>query len=881
MKKFLLTLAAVAACIGCLQTRAAVSVGLTNGIQTFPATPVPPATDWSTLSITGTAGDITDVAGLDSAAQALSASSIITPLGTSTTIPPSANALARLNTGTGLYLQTRPVDACKMVVLMATLRNDSGVAMTSLRISYDLGYTNTPSGAALAEEVAGHRAYYSMDGLPNSWVLIPSLTTGSPGHLTASLSIPSWAPSATMYLLWLDDNGSGAQTGVVGTTPGEGTYTIDNFAIGSGEPISFGIAGTGTLTFDTYPWEAQWTTVPVPGAAGDLLDATAIATAVQAFPASAVNVILGSSPTVPPSANALGRWNTANHDLQTRTTGGRASVLMATLRNDSGSSQSSIKVSYDLIEDVEPANTIGEEVHAHQAFYNKTGNAGDWVLIPEFSNGAPGALGVAAPLSATLNLGSWAAGDRLYIIWIDDNGSGGTTVGTPPLEGIYRIDNFKAETTTAGVAITSPAEGASFVQGTPITISAAVVMPGNITGVEFFQNGNSLGVLTAPPFSVIYNGATLGAHALTVTAHDDQANNVTSPTVNITVVPNNPPTVTLTTVPAGPVLVGLNIVNTAAASDSDGSVTQVVFYVDGVLRFTDATSPYTFEYCDPTAGTHIISAVASDNAGYLGTNSHTLVVTNPPDTTILVANGGIWKYLDDGSDQGTAWRAPTFVDTAWNSGPAELGYGDVDNNRPPITTVGFGPNAATKYVTTYFRHKFNVGNPADYTNLIVRLLRDDGGVVYINGTEVFRSHMTNAAFTTYTTLAGLAAAGPAAPDDGTIYQETNATPSVLVSGENTVAVEIHQDALNSSDISFDLMLWAQGAAGPTLHIVLNPNGSVTLSVDAGVSGTLISTTDISTPRASWTNEGAIDNANPRTIAQGSLVAKKFYALSIP
>ena len=44
--------------------------------------------------------------------------------------------------------------------------------------------------------------------------------------------------------------------------------------------------------------------------------------------------------------------------------------------------------------------------------------------------------------------------------------------------------------------------------------------------------------------------------------------------------------------------------------------------------------------------------------------------------TLLVPRGSAWRYLDDGSDQGTAWRATTFVDTAWKMGAAQLGYFD-------------------------------------------------------------------------------------------------------------------------------------------------------------------------------------------------------------
>src|SRR5688572_10049080 len=44
----------------------------------------------------------------------------------------------------------------------------------------------------------------------------------------------------------------------------------------------------------------------------------------------------------------------------------------------------------------------------------------------------------------------------------------------------------------------------------------------------------------------------------------------------------------------------------------------------------------------------------------------------------LIPRGATWKYLDDGSNQGSAWKEPGFVDTTWSFGPGELGYGDSD-----------------------------------------------------------------------------------------------------------------------------------------------------------------------------------------------------------
>src|SRR5205814_4574159 len=154
-------------------------------------------------------------------------------------------------------------------------------------------------------------------------------------------------------------------------------------------------------------------------------------------------------------------------------------------------------------------------------------------------------------------------------------------------------------------------------------------------------------------------------------------------------------------------------------------------------------------------------------------------------TVNLVPTGAIWKYLDTGTDQGTAWQAPGFNDSSWASGPAQLGYGDGDE----ATLINFGPDPNNKYVTYYFRRSFNVADPTVYQDLIINLLRDDGAVVYINGTEVWRISMPTGPIS-YLTFATTAAE----------YNfETNVvTASALVAGVNVIAVEVHQGTTNSS-----------------------------------------------------------------------------------
>lgn len=156
-----------------------------------------------------------------------------------------------------------------------------------------------------------------------------------------------------------------------------------------------------------------------------------------------------------------------------------------------------------------------------------------------------------------------------------------------------------------------------------------------------------------------------------------------------------------------------------------------------------------------------------------------------------------WKYLDDGSDQGTDWRNTVYDDSAWASGQGQLGYGDGDEN----TVVSFGDDPGMKHVTTYFRRTFSIPSAAAVSELNVSLLRDDGAAVYVNGSEVVRDELP-AGNVTYDTLATSSAGG----SRESLYYDFTIPTDVLVDGENVIAVEVHQSSTAGSDASFDLQL---------------------------------------------------------------------------
>ena len=124
-----------------------------------------------------------------------------------------------------------------------------------------------------------------------------------------------------------------------------------------------------------------------------------------------------------------------------------------------------------------------------------------------------------------------------------------------------------------------------------------------------------------------------------------------------------------------------------------------------------------------------------------------------------------------------------------------MGYGDGDE----ATVLGYGGDANNKHITTYLRHKFTVDDASIYDSLVFNLLRDDGAVVYLNGTEVFRSNMPTGTITN-STLASSAVGGA---NENTFF-EFKAAATLLQNGMNVIAVELHQANATSSDLSFDM-----------------------------------------------------------------------------
>ena len=210
---------------------------------------------------------------------------------------------------------------------------------------------------------------------------------------------------------------------------------------------------------------------------------------------------------------------------------------------------------------------------------------------------------------------------------------------------------------------------------------------------------------------------------------------------------------------------------------------------------------YTLDGSDPRLAGGGLSEGALEFAGSL-------------DNEVVIGFESDWKFLDDNSDLGGSdvvvgepgygagnWKHENFDDVGWGSGAAPLGYGSISGTTLN-TIVSYGDDVSLRYRTTYFRKSFEVLGAGDISSLNLRVLRDDGVVIYLNGVEVARSGFSEEirVVTAETLAEAVVGSGER------ILVEFTVPFGLLKEGANIITAEVHQANDVSSDLGFDLEL---------------------------------------------------------------------------
>jgi hypothetical protein len=155
-----------------------------------------------------------------------------------------------------------------------------------------------------------------------------------------------------------------------------------------------------------------------------------------------------------------------------------------------------------------------------------------------------------------------------------------------------------------------------------------------------------------------------------------------------------------------------------------------------------------------------------------------------------INQGDTYKYIIPNSEPNLNWNNINFNDNSWLDGASGFGYADGDD-----TTIL--PNGT---LSVYMRKSFTISDLENITSLILDIDYDDGFVAYINGTEIARANINGS---------------PPAFDQGTIIDHeaqiyNGGIPdrfsisdfnSILVEGENVLAIQAHNVSPGSSDFT--------------------------------------------------------------------------------
>lgn len=222
-------------------------------------------------------------------------------------------------------------------------------------------------------------------------------------------------------------------------------------------------------------------------------------------------------------------------------------------------------------------------------------------------------------------------------------------------------------------------------------------------------------------------------------------------------------------------------------SDSDSNVIDRVQYGS---QFTDISEGRTpdgnnriLSFTQPTPGYPNMESAADESI---------LIIS---DTFSLLDLGDQWRYYQEGSLDGIAWMSTQYDDSRWLSGPGLLGVEDSSLPSPGLQT----PMTLGR-PTCYFRTSFTMEKSLTDSILDIKMVLDDGAVIYLNGAPIYTNRMPPGV-PLYNTFAGTGV--------GNAVEESVTLKGIsLNQGKNVIAAEVHQVHSGSADFVWGMSLAA-------------------------------------------------------------------------
>ncbi|MDP5172660.1 MAG: Ig-like domain-containing protein, partial [Bacteroidia bacterium] len=417
-------------------------------------------------------------------------------------------------------------------------------------------------------------------------------------------------------------------------------------------------------------------------------------------------------------------------------------------------------------------------------------NQAPTVTLTSPQNGASFNVGANVPMTATAadadgNVVKVEFWEGTNLLGSDNNAPYAFTWNSPPA-GTYSIkavaiDNANLSTSSSAatikvvgtqspptVVITSPANNANFTVGDNVSINASASdTDGTVTKVEFYASNMLLGADTGAPYGVTWTNVPAGTFLLTAVATDNQGLQTTSAQVVIVVDANSgggggsgglkKPVVTLTKPLDGATFnPGDQVLVNATATDADGTITEVKFYLNGVHYATQKVAAYNANLKNVQAGVYQLMAIGFDNDGLSDTSIVNYTVgsgggsgggtTGKPVVEIIdPLDGSNFNPGDNVSVEATATDADgaiTKVDfylngVKWRTEKVAPYTGSINNVQPgqyQLMAIGYDNDGKTDTSIVTYTVGGSTGGGA--TPPVVEIITPVDGAVYKAGSDI-------------------------------------------------------------------------------------------------------------------------------------------------
>jgi hypothetical protein len=196
----------------------------------------------------------------------------------------------------------------------------------------------------------------------------------------------------------------------------------------------------------------------------------------------------------------------------------------------------------------------------------------------------------------------------------DNNGFSGNVI-------VRVVTGSFPDTLAPVITILNPVTGATVID--TVNVVSQVYDENEIDKVDYFVDGELIHTTSQVPYSyqwIVTNYENGSSHNLFGVAYDANQNSSVSNVVTVTVLNTDiiPPTVLIIYPAAASIFTAGDTVSVTVDAQDNIGIQRVEFYIDGLLRVTDTSRPYRYDW-DTTGfgdgGTHTIYVKAFDFAG--------------------------------------------------------------------------------------------------------------------------------------------------------------------------------------------------------------------------------------------------------------------------